>query len=190
MKNRFLKGALAPVVVLTTLSFTTVKKEINTQESLVTWKGKKIAGSHEGNIQLQNGFISLDDEGRLVGGEFVMDMNTIVVTDLEGENKEKLEGHLNSDDFFGVQDHSESRLLITDVAAAGNGKYVVTGDLTIKGTTNPVSFDMEVQDHSASAKLKIDRTKFGIRYGSGSFFDNLGDNAIHNNFELDVNLKF
>lgn len=190
MNNKILKGAVAPVLILTTVSFTSMKKEVDIQKSTVNWTGKKIAGTHTGTIQLEKGFLNMDEEGRLTGGEFVMDMNSIVVTDLEGEYKQKLEDHLNADDFFGVKDFPKSTLVITEVSPKGKNTYAVTGDLTIKGKTNPVTFDMDVTESTALAKVKIDRTKYGIRYGSGSFFSNLGDNTISNNFELDVNLKY
>ncbi|GAB2771754.1 YceI family protein [Actinomadura fibrosa] len=189
MKKQILSAA-APVLIFTTLSFTTIKKTVDVEASNVEWTGKKITGSHTGNIDLKEGFLSLTEEGKLIGGEFVMDMNSIVVTDLSGEYKTKLENHLNSDDFFGVANYSTSKLVITDVAPKSGNTYAVTGDLTIKGKTEPVTFDMVVEENSASAKVVIDRTKYGIRYGSGSFFDNLGDNTIHNNFTLDVSLKF
>lgn len=190
MKNR-LFGAAAPVLILTTLSFTTVKKNVDVEASTIEWTGKKITGAtHTGNIQLKEGFLNVTDEGQLTGGEFVMDMNTIVVTDLTGEYKTKLENHLNDDDFFGVKNYDTSKLVFTNVENKDGDVYTVTGDLTIKGKTEPVTFDMEVNEGSANAKVVIDRTKFGIRYGSGSFFSNLGDNTINNNFILDVNLKF
>jgi polyisoprenoid-binding protein YceI len=66
----------------------------------------------------------------------------------------------------------------------------IPADLTIKGKTNPVTFDITVNKHNTSTKFKVDRTKYDIKYGSGSFFDNLGDKAISDNFELAVALKF
>ena len=80
-------------------------------------------------------------------------------------------------------------MTFTAVEAKGNGVYAVTGDFTIKGKTNPASFDLTVADGTAKAKVVIDRTKYDIRYGSNSFFDNLGDKAIYNEFKLDVTLK-
>lgn len=164
-------------------------KKINTQESQVNWKGKKVTGSHHGTIQLKDGHFNLED-GNLIGGEFVMDMTSITVTDLSGENKEKLEGHLKSDDFFGVENHPTSKLIITSVAKRDDGSYGVVGDLTIKNETHPVTFDLDWNENSASTKLSIDRSKYNVRYGSGSFFENLGDNTIYDNFNLDVNIKF
>jgi len=123
-------------------------------------------------------------------GEFVMDMSSITVTDLSGENKGKLEGHLKSEDFFGVEKHPTAKLVITSAASKGNGKYGIVADLTIKNETNPITFDLEMNGDSAMTHLTIDRSKYNVRYGSGSFFDNLGDKTIYDNFELDVNLKF
>lgn len=191
MKNRTIFTAAAPVLVFTTVAFTTIKKKVDVKASTIEWTGKKITGSsHHGTIQLKNGFLNLTEDGQLVGGEFHIDMSTIQVTDLSGENKEKLEGHLNSDDFFGVNNYDTSKFVITEATQKSENTYTVNGVLSIKGKTEPVSFDMDVNDNTATAKVAIDRTKFGIRYGSGSFFDNLGDNAINNNFTLDVTLKF
>ncbi|MCG9970811.1 YceI family protein [Christiangramia crocea] len=189
MKNRFLKGGIASVIVLTTLAFTNTKKEVDVEASTVTWTGEKVTGSHNGTIELESGHLMIEDE-KIVGGEFVMDMSSITVTDLSGENKGKLEGHLKSDDFFGVENHPTSKLVITSAAPKGNGVYGIVGDLTIKNETHPITFDLKMNEGSASTQLTIDRSKYNVRYGSGSFFDNLGDKTIYDNFELDVNLKF
>lgn len=165
---------------------TTEKMEV--KSSTVNWTGKKITGKHNGTIQLKEGHLLMDGE-ELIGGQFVMDMTTIEVTDLTGEMKGKLEGHLNSDDFFGSNNFPTSTLVIKEASKKGNA-YEVTGEITIKGVTEPITFTMTKEGTTANAKLKIDRTKFGIRYGSGSFFDNLGDNTIYDNFELDVTLNF
>lgn len=189
MKNR--ENTTASVLVFTTVTYKSGKKNIDVAASTVEWTGKKITGSsHRGTIQLQDGYLNFSEEGKLTSGEFVMDMNSINVTDLDGENKQKLEGHLNNDDFFGVDNFATSTLVITGATEKSNEVYTVTGDLTIKGKTEPVTFDMTVKEDTATAQVAIDRTKYGIRYGSGSFFSNLGDNTINNNFLLDVNLKF
>lgn len=164
-------------------------KEINTQESQVNWKGKKVAGSHNGTIQLKDGHLIVED-GKPTGGEFIIDMASITVTDLSGEGKEQLEGHLKSDDFFGVENYPASKLVITTVADKEDGSYGAVGDLTIKNETHPITFDLDWKEHSATTKLTIDRSKYNVRYGSGSFFDNLGDKTIYDNFELNVDLKF
>lgn len=186
-----IKSLLIIAVVLTASAFTNpmnMKKKINIKESQIEWKGKKVLGSHNGTIQLKEGYLEMDGD-KLVSGMFVVDMTTINVTDLTGEDKGKLEGHLKSDDFFGIANHPTSTLVFTSAKKNGD-VYVVSGDLTIKETTEPITFDLNITDSMATTNLKIDRTKFGVRYGSGSFFDNLGDNAISDNFELNVTLKF
>lgn len=192
MKNTIKTLALATIVAFITFSFTTVntdKKEIKTDKSKVVWKGYKVTGSHDGTIAIKSGALEFDGE-KLTGGEFVIDMTSIIVTDLEGEYKGKLEDHLKSDDFFSVATHQTASLVFTDVKASGKNAYSVTGDLTIKGKTHPVSFSMSIYGTKSTASLKIDRTKYGIEYKSGSFFDNLKDKAIYDEFDLVADLEF
>lgn len=163
------------------------KKEVKTDASKVTWKGYKVTGSHMGTIDLQSGALMFED-GKLTGGEFTVDMSTLISTDLQGGMKEKLEGHLKSDDFFGVESNPTSKLVFTNVEASGKNRYKVTGDLTIKGTTKAVTFDVSVYGSKATATLTIDRSEFDVRYGSGSFFDNLGDKTIYDDFEIVADL--
>lgn len=191
MKRTVLKGLGAVVLILITIAFksnTMEKKKVNVKESNIEWTGKKITGSHHGTIKLKEGFLNFD-KNKLVGGQFVIDMTSIDVADLTGENKGKLEGHLASDDFFGIETYKTAKLIITEVKKEGD-HYSMNGDLTIKNKTNPVTFNLNLAENSAQTEFKIDRTKYGIRYGSGSFFDNLGDNTIHDMFTLKVDLKF
>lgn len=190
MKKNHLKGTAASVIILTTLSFTTLSKnEIKVTESNITWVGKKVTGSHTGNINLKSGHFNVED-GTPVGGEFVIDMSSIEVTDLSGENKSKLEGHLKSDDFFGVEKYPTAKLVITSISKKDKGNYGVVANLTIKDKTHPVTFDLNWNENAASTNLTVDRSKYNVRYGSGSFFDNLGDTTIYDNFDLKVDLKF
>jgi polyisoprenoid-binding protein YceI len=92
--------------------------------------------------------------------------------------------------FFGVANHPTAKLVITKVEPGNNGAYMITGDFTIKGVTVPSSFELSADDNSATASIKLDRTKYGLKYGSGSFFDNLGDKAINDDFDVNVNLQF
>ncbi|HET8810689.1 MAG TPA: YceI family protein [Flavobacteriaceae bacterium] len=191
MKTNFLKPALLATVILSALSFTsleTIKKKIDIKESTVNWVGKKVTGQHSGTIQLKSGHFLMED-GKLIGGEFTIDMNTIAVTDLSGEYQTKLEGHLKSDDFFGVETFPTSKLVITSAEKTSDG-YKINADLTIKEITNPIEFDLKMVENTASASFQIDRAKYNVRYGSGSFFDNLGDNMIYDNFDVEVLLKF
>ncbi len=165
-------------------------KNVDTVNSDIIWKASKVTGKHEGTIKLQEGTLQFDGKNQLTGGSFIMNMSTLNVTDLEGEMKGKLEGHLKSDDFFGIDNHATSKFVITKVDGK-DGKYKVTGDLIIKGISFPNTFDMTVKDNNtATANLKVDRTKYEIKYGSASFFDDLKDKAIYDDFDLIVNLKF
>jgi polyisoprenoid-binding protein YceI len=162
---------------------------VDTEASKITWKAYKVTGSHEGTINLASG--NLDFNGNtLTGGAFVVDMTTINTTDLEGEYKQKLDGHLHSDDFFGTATHKTASLEITSVKASGKNAYDATAKLTIKNITKEVNFTISVYGSKATASLKVDRSQFDVRYGSGSFFDNLGDKTIYDEFDLVVDLQF
>lgn len=192
MKKNVLTLALA-MVFGTALAHTepaaVEKKDVNAEKSTVSWKAYKVTGSHYGEVELQSGALVFED-GALTGGEFVVDMTSLIATDLEGDSKAKLEGHLKSDDFFGVANHPTSKLIFTEVKSTGKNSYEVTGDLTIKGITKPVTFDVSVYGSKATATLKVDRAQYDVRYGSGSFFDNLGDKTIYDEFDLVVDLEF
>lgn len=192
MKKNVLSVVLAVVVGTIATATTPIdgeKKPVKTTESKVTWKAYKVTGSHYGSIALKEGALEFDGD-KLTGGEFVVDMTTINTQDLQGDSKGKLDGHLNSDDFFSVANHKTSKLAFTDVKATGKNSYKVTGDLTIKGITKPVTFDVSVYGSKATATMKVDRTNYDVKYGSGSFFDNLGDKAIYDEFDLVVDLEF
>ena len=176
-------------ISLTLFAFTTqITKEVNTESSVVKWTGYKVTGQHEGTIMIKKGSLTFKNNV-LVGGKFVIDMSTINTTDLEGDYKKKLDGHLKDDDFFGVEKHKTASLVFTSLKQNGTN-YLVNADLTIKGITNKVKFKMQVLENSAIADLKIDRTKYDIKYGSASFFDDLKDRAIYDEFDLNVNLSF
>ncbi|NLP59254.1 YceI family protein [Lutibacter sp. B1] len=191
MKNT-IKTITFTVIAIVTLSFTAVeteKKEVKIENSKVVWKGYKVTGSHEGTVNLKSGSLTFHND-KLTGGEFIIDMETIVSTDLTGEYKEKLEGHLKSDDFFGVKNNPTAKLKFTDAKSKGKNSYTITGDLTIKGKTNPVTFDISIYGKKATAALKVDRTEYDVKYGSASFFDGLKDKAIYDEFDLVVDLEF
>ncbi|MBQ4820435.1 YceI family protein [Aquimarina sp. MMG016] len=187
MKTRLKSLTLALAIIVTT-SVTAQKKEIKASESSINWVGKKVTGEHSGTLNLSSGHLIFDGEN-ITGGEFIVDMTTLKVTDLEaGKGKEKLEGHLSSDDFFGIKNHKTAKLVVSKAKKTDKG-YKIAGDLTIKGKTNPITFNLAVNGSTASTTLSVDRTKYDIKYGSGSFFDNLGDKTIYDEFELAVNLK-
>jgi len=165
-----------------------ITKEVVISESLVSWKGYKVLGNHTGEIRIKKGDLKFDGD-QLVGGNFVIDMSTISSTDLEGETAQKLIGHLSSPDFFAIQEFPTADFVITKVISRGQaGDYKIIGDLTIKGKSQEISFNTMFKDNVATASTKIDRSKFDVRYGSGSFFENLGDNTIYDEFDLDIKL--
>ena len=188
MKN--FKTIAIALLVAVSFSANAQEKKINVQKSNISWVGKKVTGQHSGNIAFQDGTL-IFKKNELVGGNFTVDMNSITVTDLKaGEGKEKLEGHLKADDFFGTAKFPTAKLVIKTIGKQSNNIYAVTADLTIKGITNSVKFKITVNKDTASAALTVDRTKFDVKYGSGSIFDGLGDKAIDDNFELAIDLKF
>jgi polyisoprenoid-binding protein YceI len=187
MKN--LKTIAVAVIALISFTVNAQAKKVSVEKSNITWLAKKVTGQHEGTISLKEGVLILK-EGKLAGGKFAMDMTSINTTDLDGGMKEKLDGHLKSDDFFATEKNPTATLAFKTIADKGNGVYTVTADLMIKKISNPISFDITLTDTDATTKLTIDRTKYDIKYKSGSFFENLGDKVIYDDFELAVNLKF
>jgi polyisoprenoid-binding protein YceI len=168
--------------------------KVDVSKSELIWTGKKVTGEHTGKISLKEGTVIMDG-AKLSGGKFVADLTSITNTDLtDKEYNGKLIGHLKSDDFFGVEKHPTATFVGTKAVAKGNGVYDVTGNLTIKGVTNPVTFPVTVKPTSTGAditgKLVIDRSKFGIKYNSKSFFDAaaLGDKMVNDDFTLDIKL--
>ena len=182
--------AIALVAALGTITATAQQKKIDTAKSEIEWVGKKVTGKHSGVIDFKSGTLKFSGE-KLTGGKFVVDMTSITVTDIKaGEGKEKLEGHLIADDFFGTDKHTTATLTFKRIKRNANDVYTVTADLTIKGITKPVKFDLKVNKNTATTTFKVDRTKYGIEYNSGSIFDGLGDRVINDNFELTVKLQF
>jgi polyisoprenoid-binding protein YceI len=166
--------------------------KVNTSKSELTWLGKKVTGEHTGKIALKEGVITMDG-AKLTGGKFVADMTNITCTDLtDKEYNGKLIGHLKSDDFFSVAKHPTATFIVTKATPKSAGVYDVTGNLTIKGITKPVTFPVTVKTTAAGAEatgtLVVDRSKYDIKYNSKSFFDNLGDKMIHDDFTIDVKL--
>jgi polyisoprenoid-binding protein YceI len=181
--------ALAVLVVVSTTAIAQTKK-INVATSKISWVGKKVTGQHSGTINFSEGNLIFKKKV-LKGGSFTVDMTSIAVTDLKaGEGKEKLEGHLNSADFFAPEKFPTAKIVFKTVTLKEAGIYTITADMTIKNITKPVTFDLTVSEKGAKTEFSVDRTKYDIKYGSGSFFDNLGDKAISNDFDLSIRLAF
>lgn len=159
------------------------EKQIDINSSKITWLGKKVTGEHTGHIKFKSAKLKWDKKN-LKGGMFEVDMNSITCTDIENQDyNAKLVGHLKSDDFFSVDKYPLSVLKLTKVEGSKNG-YKAEGNLTIKGKNHPVAFDIKQDGNVLKGKITIDRTKYDVRYGSGKFFDNLGDKMIYDDFEL------
>ena len=181
--------AIALVVALGTITAAAQDKKINASKSNISWVGEKVTGKHTGTINIKDGVLNFKNN-KLTGGTVTVNMNSITVTDLTGEAKGNLEGHLKAADFFGVDKHPTSKIVFKSVKAKSANVYTVTADLTIKNITKPVTFDLTVDKNSATTTFKVDRTKYDITYKSGSVFDGLGDAAIYDDFTLTVNLQF
>lgn len=161
---------------------------INTAKSSVSWLGKKITGQHEGEIKIKSGSLEIKNN-KISSGNFVIDMNSISCSDLEDEGyNQKLVNHLKSDDFFGIEKFPNAILKINNSSTFLNNVASVKGQITIKGKTEDISFDVTNEKNTYSAKIEIDRSKFNVRYGSTSFFDTLGDKAIDDIFTLNIKL--
>lgn len=143
---------------------------LNTSDSKLLWKGHKVTGKHNGAVSISSGEVVVDEEGNLIGGNFVMDLNTIDVQDLEGEDKEKLTNHLKSDDFFDVENHPEAKFDITSVKAGEEENHLlISGNLTLRGVTKNITFDAHVEEANAenfvaNADFNIDREDFDVSF--------------------------
>jgi polyisoprenoid-binding protein YceI len=179
---------LASVLLLSGNVLFAQKLEVNTGQSSLEWHGKKIGGKHEGNIQLSSGYLELEGD-KILAGSFVVDMTSITNNDLkDDDSNQKLVGHLKSDDFFGVEKYPTATFDLKQSTKFSNGKATVSGEITIKGKTENISFDVERSGKEYSATVDINRSKFDVRYGSKKFFDNLGNRAIDDIFTLDITL--
>ena len=190
---KYLKQAVLLILTIgcffTLQGFSIKKEDVKIKDSALTWVGSKVTGSHEGTINLKSGYLTLDNND-LVGGKFIIDMTSIVCTDLSGKGKANIESHLKSDDFFSVNKFPTASLTILNVKKKSLGQYQVNANITIKGMTQEIMFDAEIKEKIAKAKLVIDRTEFGIIYKSGNFFEELADKAIYDEFEMSIELKF
>jgi len=182
-------GFILGLFVLSTITMLAQQKELNTKTSKIDWLGKKVTGEHSGHISFESGQLKFDGK-KLASGEFKVDMNSITCTDISNEEyNANLVGHLKSDDFFGVDKHAYSTLKTTNVQSTSDG-YKITANLTIKGKTNAVSFKATTKEDKLIGVIKIDRTLYDVRYGSGKFFDNLGDKMIDDIFELSFEIHY
>ena len=168
---------------------------IDTETSSLNWIGKKITNSqHNGSLKFISGDLTMCTDKKTLKthvckGNFIVDMTTLLVEDLTGSSKQKLEGHLKSDDFFSVDKHQKAFLSINSSETIESG-FSVKGSLTIKNITHPVEFELNRNAGGFTAYMIFDRSKYNVKYNSGSFFENLGDRLILDDIELSADLYF
>ena len=174
------------------LAFATEFK-VDADNSKVKWFGSKVVGgSHNGNIKVQSGVLNWE-KGKLNSANLTIDMSSITNNDISVEKfRNKLVGHLNSDDFFSVKKFKTASFQTKKVQHVKDDSYMLTGDLTIKGKTKAVKFLAKVAEKNkvliGEGQIKFDRTDFDVRYGSGKFFDDLGDKMISDEVKIDFQL--
>jgi len=185
MKHTFL---ILTVILMSVVNISADEKfTADREKTKLLWLGEKVTGEHTGTINLQSGWLTWQDN-KIVSGEFNIDMASLK----DSDNNARLEGHLKSDDFFGTEKYPVSKLVVTGSTPFEKGTAVVKGTLTIKDITHPVEFRATMQKSDEGlwfySNIILDRSKYNVRYGSGSFFDNLGDKTIYDEFKLRVNL--
>lgn len=183
---------LAITSICLAFSPTTESYKVDVNHSKIEWTGRKVTGYHTGNIKLTSGEFKVSNK-KLVDGIFEIDMNSITVADLKRTSAVKLLGHLKSDDFFSTADNPTSKFVITNIKQQEANKAIITGDLTIKGITNSLTFPASVKQQknilvAIANGVKVDRTKYAIKYGSKNFISGLGDKAIDDDFELNIRI--
>lgn len=168
------------------------KFQVDTRASSLQWTATKVTGFHTGTAPLQSGELVTD--GKIIRqGSFEIDLASLTVTDItDPASNAKLVGHLKNEDFFNTSAHPKASFVINSVAQKSGDEYVVKGKLTIKGISKDLEFPATVKQDgkklTASARIKVNRTQYDIRFRSSSFFENLGDKAIADEFELDLKL--
>ena len=178
-----MKNLLLPLVTMLFVNASALAAQVDASQSVITWKGSKITGDHHvGQLSTRSSSLKLSGD-QITGGQIVFEMNSLTVTDLQGKWKDKFLGHMKSADFFDVANFPTATLTVQSMV---DGQ--LSGQLTIKGVTQPTSFPVRLVDGKYVGKATFDRTKFGITYGSGNFFENLGDKMINDKVEVEFSI--
>jgi len=163
--------------------------------NLIQWTGRKVGGAHMGTLAISESTVKVEEEN--VTGQLIIDMNSIACTDIEaGEDNDNLIGHLRATDFFAIDSIPSASFVITSSIKDEKNEnyYTITGDLTIKGITNPIEFPALIitQDGKTliEASFAFDRTTYGIEYGSKSVIGKLAGKFIYDEIELSLNGNF
>lgn len=174
------------ILIVLSLLFVSIAgaAEVDTKNSEFDWYASKVTGDHYGKVMLGESTL-IEKNGKVVGGEFIMDMTTFTVENIDSPKYEKkFLDHIKSGDFFDVAKYPIATLKINRID--GNN---VEGDLTIKDKTNPINFTMEQNGDLITGKMNFDRTKYDMIYNSGNFFEDLGDKVIHDEVVLTFKIK-
>lgn len=167
--------------------------KVDSFESKLVWKGRQLSSKeHDGTLDISSGSIEIDKSGRIFG-DIKIDMKSISTSDLDGKWKDKLDGHLKSTDFFNVKDFPIAIVTFKgNQDKTTNGEINFEGDLTIKGITQITKFSAKINQIGneviATASISFDRSEYDVRYGSGKFFDNLGDKLIYDEINVEVSI--
>lgn len=169
--------------------------ELQLPQSIIKWRASHVVGGgHEGTLNLLSGNLAADATGKWVGGYFEIDMNTIRITDLKEGERGGVEKHLKDDDFFAVQKHPRAYFLFTQAIPSGNNAFAITGNLTLKGITQSITFPATLEPAGdlvrGRASLRINRTRWGVNYQSGSIFSSLKDDIIEDMIPVTLELVF
>jgi len=172
--------------------------KIDLAESRLEWLGRNLINKHWGTAALESGEL-IFERGNLIGGTFIADLTKLECTDLAGSDiHDYLISHLHNDDFFDVEHHPKATFIITQVTkgaseSAGAPNLTITGDLTLRGQTHPITFQAStgITDEgkaAAQASFSIDRTRWGILYGSGKFFSRLAGHVVNDELEFQLRI--
>jgi polyisoprenoid-binding protein YceI len=191
MKNHFKNLINITILLCSAYSTYAQDKSLNLETSNIRWYGEEITGKqHYGDLKFSSGNIQIKNEV-VTNGSFIVNMNSLTVEDLSGGGKKRLEDHLRDTAFFGVSDHPQASLSISSMVEIDGNSQILDGQLTIKGVTHPINFSLTLTpENNASAILVFDRSKYDVRFRSGSFFDELGDKLILDEIKLEVALDF
>jgi len=181
--------------LVTSIGYSNFLKAVSFEDvNSLRWVGTKVSGKHEGTIGIKSVDFKFDSKTKnLIGGQVLVDMQSINTTDIKGEWKKKLDDHLKNADFFDVVKYPTSKMVFKSVKLKSSDEnkkvYEVVADLTMLNVTKPVSFELKEDPQSFKTQFKVNRTHYGIKYKSKNFFKKLGDKVINDDFDLIVSLK-
>ena len=190
-----MKFTLASLLFILAASAMGATYKVDPNGSKITYVGKKVIGEHTGTLTLKSGTIIVEGN-KITGGEFVADMNSLTSTDITDKDyNAKYVTHMKSADFFNTEKFPEAKVVIKGSVPTEDKKALkVNAELTMLGTTKPISFVVDnlkttETELTAGSKMVLDRTLWGLKYGSASYFKGLGDKAIKHEFDLAVEIK-